>query len=240
MNHFNYFIGLENKDIISVITVTKKNPAGLKKTLDSIALQSYPNLEVIVVDGGACEESISIINMFKNIISRWVSEQDDGIYFAMNKGLEISSGGGVIFMNSGDIFEGDVLNAKVKVPAIFGCKLLINNKKVIHKPRNIYFGMPTSHQCFLYQNTDLRYNIEYEISADYDFTLRNLGKSRFHSYPNSFIVYENNGISYNNYWQRDWENFLIIKKNLGIFRSVFFLIYMLTKNFFKKNLRYMK
>lgn len=216
--------------LISIITVTKDDPLGLRKTLESISNQTYPNIELIVIDGGSDYEIQNIIKDFQSLISHWISEADQGIYFAMNKGLDLATGFGVMFMNSGDSFEGEVLNRNVSCPSVFGCKIEKKGKFKNHELRNIKFGMPTSHQCFLYENSSARFNTNYRISADYDYTLNNFDFINSKKELDSFVIYEADGLSSKRYWLRDWENFQIVRENFGIMQSMIFLMYMVAKN----------
>jgi putative colanic acid biosynthesis glycosyltransferase len=90
--------------LISIITVVYNGEKFLEKTIKSVINQSYQNIEYIVIDGGSTDGTIDIIKKYKDRIDYWVSEKDDGIYDAMNKGLERASGDFVNFMNGGDTF----------------------------------------------------------------------------------------------------------------------------------------
>lgn len=87
---------------LSVITINFNDGAGLKNTLDSITPIKKDNIELIVIDGGSKDNSLDIISEYQGQIDFWVSEPDRGIYHAMNKGIEKSSGMYVMFVNSGD------------------------------------------------------------------------------------------------------------------------------------------
>ena len=89
---------------ISIITVNYNNCQGLERTVNSVARQTYTDVEYIVVDGGSTDKSVDIIKQNENIISFWVSEKDNGIYNAMNKGVSFSHGEYLLFLNSGDYF----------------------------------------------------------------------------------------------------------------------------------------
>ena len=96
--------------ILSVITVTKEDPAGLTRTLKSVVQQDYPKMELVVVDGGESLDGSDEFREFGHWVDKWISEPDHGIFDAMNKGLALATGDWVIFMNSGDVFaNGDVL-----------------------------------------------------------------------------------------------------------------------------------
>lgn len=89
---------------ISVITVVYNDANGIKKTIDSVASLDYPNIEYIIIDGKSTDNTVDVIQDNNVIISKWVSEPDNGIYDAMNKGIGMSTGDWLIFMNAGDEF----------------------------------------------------------------------------------------------------------------------------------------
>ena len=88
----------------SIITINYNNRDGLRNTIESIINQSYKDYEFIVIDGGSTDGSVDIINEYKDRITYWVSEKDNGIYHAMNKGVKAAHGEYLNFMNSGDSF----------------------------------------------------------------------------------------------------------------------------------------
>ena len=77
---------------ISVITVCYNEVATVEKTLESIFSQSYKNIESIVIDGGSTDGTLDVIEKYKDKIAYFISESDEGIYNAMNKGIKASSG----------------------------------------------------------------------------------------------------------------------------------------------------
>jgi glycosyltransferase involved in cell wall biosynthesis len=94
-----------NKSInLSVITVNLNNIAGFRKTIFSIFKQINVRYELIVIDGGSTDGSLDLLKKYNSLIHYWVSEQDNGVYHAMNKGLEQATGDYCIFLNSGDYF----------------------------------------------------------------------------------------------------------------------------------------
>lgn len=98
---------LPNLPKISVITINYNNADGLNKTIQSVVSQSYKNIEYIVIDGGSFDGSKSIIEDHDKQISFWVSEPDQGVYNAMNKGIAAARGEYLIFINSGDLLAHD-------------------------------------------------------------------------------------------------------------------------------------
>lgn len=90
---------------ISIITVCYNSSATVRETFESVKAQIYNNIEYIVVDGASNDGTQQIIEEYDNIISRWVSESDDGLYHAMNKGIQLSTGDVIAILNSDDIFR---------------------------------------------------------------------------------------------------------------------------------------
>lgn len=96
---------------LSVITVNLNNVDGLRKTMMSVFCQTYKDFEFIIIDGGSIDGSLQLLKSsdFERYDYKWISEIDSGIYNAMNKGIALSKGEYLLFLNSGDFF----LNEKV-------------------------------------------------------------------------------------------------------------------------------
>lgn len=88
----------------SIITVNLNNACGLEDTINSVLNQTCHDYEFLIIDGGSSDNSKSIIEQHESQIDYWVSEPDNGIFNAMNKGIIASKGDYLIFMNSGDCF----------------------------------------------------------------------------------------------------------------------------------------
>jgi glycosyltransferase involved in cell wall biosynthesis len=88
--------------LLSIITINLNQAAGLQRTLQSVQAQSWQQFECIVVDGDSSDDSKKIIESFSDIISQSISEKDEGIYHAMNKGWQMASGRYCLFLNAGD------------------------------------------------------------------------------------------------------------------------------------------
>ena len=102
--------------LISVITVCYQAAEPLQKTILSVRQQYYQPLEFIIVDGGSTDGTRDIIARHQDIITRWVSEPDRGIYDAMNKGVSMATGEWVIFMNAGDTFAANNVLLRIFKP----------------------------------------------------------------------------------------------------------------------------
>ena len=112
---------------ISIITVAYNSAATIADTLDSVASQTHPEIEHIVVDGASKDDTLAIIEARGAHVARLVSERDRGIYDAMNKGLALASGDFVGFLNADDMFAGPEVVAAIaraasaaNVDAVFG------------------------------------------------------------------------------------------------------------------------
>ena len=95
---------------ISIITVTKNDRDNIENCIESVLSQGHKNIEYILIDGASTDGTVNIIKQYIGRISKWISEEDSGIYDAMNKGINIASGDIVGFLNSDDIYaDTDIL-----------------------------------------------------------------------------------------------------------------------------------
>lgn len=90
---------------ISIVTVTRNSAATIEGTILSVARQSYPHAEHIIIDGASTDGTLDIINRHRNKFSKIVSEPDGGIYDAMNKGIRLATGDVVGFLNADDVYS---------------------------------------------------------------------------------------------------------------------------------------
>lgn len=98
---------------ISIITVCFNAEKSIEKTIQSVISQTYPNIEYIVIDGGSTDDTQNILRSHKNHINTLISEKDEGIYDAMNKGLGQAHGDFVYFLNSGDYLHRNTILAEI-------------------------------------------------------------------------------------------------------------------------------
>lgn len=125
---------------ISIITVNRNNAIGLRKTIDSVANQLFEDFEYIIIDGASSDESVDIIQDFSSNYNRrlyWISEPDKGIYNAMNKGIKISKGDYLLFLNSGDyLYDMDTLASiseylSLNIDVVYGRRCNFNDEGII-------------------------------------------------------------------------------------------------------------
>jgi len=98
---------------ISIITVAYNCKSVLNHCLDSVAAQSYDNIEHIVIDGASTDGTLSLLNSRRNNLAMIVSEPDDGIYDAMNKGIKLAKGDIIGFLNSDDFYASNEVLSRV-------------------------------------------------------------------------------------------------------------------------------
>lgn len=91
---------------VSIITVSYNSAATIEQTIQSVLAQTHSNIEYIVVDGGSSDDTIEIVNRHKGRIQHFISEPDNGIYDAMNKGIALATGAIVGILNSDDVYAG--------------------------------------------------------------------------------------------------------------------------------------
>ncbi len=168
------------KNKISIITVVKNSETNIEKTVLSVLEQKYKNLDYIVIDGGSTDKTLNILKKYKDKISVLISENDNGIWDAMNKGIQQAKGDIIGFLNADDIYYPGALKIvneyflKKKIDFLFGS---VEKYKLLHgyRPKIIKwsFGFYTSHSVGFFIKTQRHkdvgfYNLNF-LSADLDF-----------------------------------------------------------------------
>lgn len=188
---------------ISVITVCKNAQDCIEKTIRSVLNQEYKDVEYIILDGNSSDNTIDIINKYnKNNRIKFVSEEDLGLYYAMNKGIDLCSGSYVIYMNSGDcFFDNKVLkeiNFDGKPDVIYGNVVRHYENNIVYEKYAgrytlfpmILMGRMPSHQSILMKRELLkkyRFDESYRICADYDLLVRCIRAKKNIQYIDIFI-----------------------------------------------------
>ena len=171
----------------SIITINYNNKDGLERTINSIISQTFHNYEYIIIDGGSTDGSLDVIKNYKHYINYWVSEPDNGIYNAMNKGIRQASGVYLNFMNSGDMFHSsyvlqEVSNLNAEEDIIIGiCFDKENNiRHSIPMQEPTLLTMlkdPFNHQSMFFKKelfTDRLYDESYTIMSDAKFNFQTI------------------------------------------------------------------
>ena len=94
---------------ISIITVVKNNQKLIERNILSLLNQKYKNYEQIIIDGKSTDGTINVIDKYRKYITHFISEEDDGLYYAMNKGIDLASGDIIGILNSDDYYYENAL-----------------------------------------------------------------------------------------------------------------------------------
>jgi glycosyltransferase involved in cell wall biosynthesis len=223
---------------LSVITVVYNGIAAIERTMLSVLNQTYPNIEYILIDGLSTDGTLEVIKKYQDRI-KLISEKDEGIYDAMNKGLAIATGDYVLFMNAGDeIYAPDTV-AKVFATAdeadiYYGETEMITDNgqsqgRRRHKAPEVFtwrsfkYGMNVSHQAiYIKRGLTEPYNRQYHLSADIDWIIRAARKAKkiikIDGYVAKYLV---GGMSKQRHRQSLQERFDIMKRYYGLVPTLF-------------------
>jgi glycosyltransferase involved in cell wall biosynthesis len=177
----------------SIITVNLNNAEGLEKTIHSILNQTNKDFEYIIIDGGSSDKSLDLIKNYSSQLKYWVSEKDNGIYNAMNKGILRATGEYCLFLNSGDYLINknildDIISVDVSEDILSGDVITYSNlnqqKSLISKIRTSeitfsdLFEASLNHQAtFIKRSLFTRYGLyeeKYRIISDWIFTIKTI------------------------------------------------------------------
>ncbi|MCI9658891.1 MAG: glycosyltransferase [Lachnospiraceae bacterium] len=195
----------------SIITVCLNSEKTIEKTIQSVIEQEYSDCEYIIIDGGSKDRTLDIIEKYKKDIAIIISEPDNGIYDAMNKGIALASGEVIGIINSDDWYELYVFE-KVKkcfqisdAEIIYGCLRTISDENIskILVPENIEklrYEMAIPHPTIFVKKDIYRkygmFCLEYMIAADYELILRFYTKGvKFYGSNDIFANFRTGGIS---------------------------------------------
>lgn len=204
---------------VSIITVTYNSAKTVADTLRSVKNQSYKNIEHIVIDGASIDDTVKIAHSYPNTIIK--SEPDNGIYDAMNKGVNMATGDIIGILNSDDFYPNDniiqsIVNTfyKHKTDSVFGDVKFVSptnlDKVTRHyssanwNPQKFAYGYMPAHPSFFvkrifYEKYGL-FKTDYEIGADYELLIRFLyvHKISYHYIKQSLITMRAGGVSNRN------------------------------------------
>ena len=190
---------------ISIITVCRNDINGLQNTFASIQAQDFHDIEWCVIDGNSSDGTVAWLRDKHKLKGSWLSEPDNGIYDAMNKGVLLSTGRYILFMNSGDEFAGpNVISnivhhinyEKITPDFIYGDSLDVeeNGQSYYRKalPASyIKVGMITRHQAMFYRReciSNEKYPSNFKLSGDYALTANLLMKENINVLKVNFPI----------------------------------------------------
>ena len=239
------------KPKVSIITVVFNGENIIEKTMQSVLTQTYPNIEYIIVDGKSTDNTLQIIEKYKEKISVLISEKDNGLYDAMNKGLAVATGDYVWFMNGGDqINDFDVLTnvfaQNIESDIFYSDTNLIdeegkylsllseighNNAPDNLTPKSMQRGMVVCHQSFIAKrNITSPFNLKYKISADIDWVIKCLKRSKQNHKLNFCLSkFMTGGVSSKNRWRAVRERFVLFNEHFGTARNLYNHIFVLLR-----------
>lgn len=195
---------------ISIITVTYNSAQTLEQTIQSVLLQNYENVEYIIVDGQSTDDTLSVIRNYRHKIDHFVSEKDDGLYHALNKGIALATGDIIGILHADDFYTSDdVLTGiaetfrKNDAEAVYADlyyvdkddtnKIVRKWKSGVYKPGKFLWGwMPPHPTFFVRKEVYAKYgvfNTQLRSAADYELMLRFIHKNKIKlAYLPEFIV----------------------------------------------------
>ncbi len=175
--------------LVSIITVVYNGAATLERTIRSVLSLSYPNIEYIIIDGGSSDGTLELLKRYEDRIDLWVSEKDQGIYDAMNKGLALCTGDWIGLINADDHYDVDAVqwamdagSGKPEINIVHGDILIAypnGQRKVKHAKRSgfllKYWEMVFNHPSFFVRRSyyaDHLFDLRFRICGDHAWTLR--------------------------------------------------------------------
>ena len=178
--------------LVTIFTVVYNGERTIQRAIASVAEQNYPNIEYIVVDGGSDDRTLDIVRDYDQVVSRWISEKDDGIYDAMNKAVNLSTGEYLIVLNADDWLEPTAVSDSIaqirRTSADFSYSSVfyhLNNEIRQIRPLSESKIYDVSLQCMPFPHISLcasrkiydelqGFNVEYKVAGDFDFIYRML------------------------------------------------------------------
>ena len=244
----------------SIITVTLNSEKTIKETIESVIRQNHQNIEHIVIDGGSSDNTISIVQSYKKHISTLISENDYGIYDAMNKGIDVSIGDIIGFLNSDDFYANNEVIYSVlkefrnnpKIDACYSDLVYVdkfNTSKIIRYFKSSRFkeglfskGWCPPHPTFFAKRSVYesfgKFDTNYQISSDVDLMMRFLEKHKIKTQyiPEVWVKMRTGGTTnknLKNIWLQNKEILLSFNKNNLSVNILKFFIYKVVSRLFQ-------
>lgn len=218
---------------VSIITINYNDANGLEKTIQSVVSQIVKDYEFIVIDGGSTDKSTDVIKKYADKISYWVSEKDNGIYDAQNKGILKATGDYLVFLNSGDRFFNQNALAEFcdfeksnKKKVVYGKSNVIDvdgTSRIMSPPEkldlNFWYSNTLNHQAvFMHASMFAKYgsfSTHYKYASDFEHLFKVFLKEPLEfAYLNSIVCnYDNTGLTSKDEFHR-----LIIQERIQIMK----------------------
>lgn len=242
--------------LLSIITITYQAEPYIERTLKSVISQpGFEEVEYLLIDGASKDKTLEIVGQYAQSISQIISEKDTGIYDAMNKGMRLSTGKYILFMNAGDTFAApdtlkNILTDLEKDPDIlYGeAQFVSTNGEILGTRSNLTpqklpehaswqdfkYGMVICHQSFIAKKAIApNFNMKYRLSSDVDWEincLKNASKIMKTEYP--IANYLMGGASVNQL-KKSWkERFEVLSSHFGLFNTLINHVFIIFRGLF--------
>ena len=246
---------MSDSPLFTIITVTFNAESTISPTLKSIESQTFTDFQYLVVDGLSRDTTLDVVNSAGIKNTDIISEKDSGLYDAMNKDIHNAKGQYLIFLNAGDSLHApdslQKIAETIKIngyPDItYGQTIIVNSEreKIANRhltaPENLSFisfknGMLVCHQAFIAKRDIAEdYDLQYHYSADYDWCIRCLKKSRKNVYIDDVLIdYLNEGVTTANFKKSLKERYKIMCKYYGTFSTTIRHIKFLFRHLIRK------
>ncbi|MCF8237226.1 MAG: glycosyltransferase [Saprospiraceae bacterium] len=233
---------LSSEPLFSIITVCYNAVEPLRRTLQSVQDQDFSNYEHLVIDGASHDGTLELLQSQTAPQLRWISEPDQGLYDAMNKGQAMARGQFVWFVNAGDLIEGrEVLSrlAQFVTPEtdiLYGDVLMVNPDGDVLGTRSsvttqktpdtlswkdLRYGMVVSHQAFLPRVSICTPYISENLCADIDWVIKCLKKSRATIHTHMILArFETGGLSRQRHRESLIDRYHVLQTHFGWFHNL--------------------
>jgi glycosyltransferase involved in cell wall biosynthesis len=213
--------GTKDHLLISYVTVVKNNENTISRVIESVQRQSYDNIEHIVIDGASTDNTLEIILKYKDVIDYYASEQDNGIYDALNKAIELCNGQLILVLNSDDWLTNDSSQYAAnkydfKNPHLISgtANVLIDGNEIMEwRPKvvtlNSYFSVANINHNSIYASREAyelsgEYDSSYTIAADFKWIMSCFNSGIKFIYTDKVLVnYSLGGISKDVFWHKE-------------------------------------
>jgi glycosyltransferase involved in cell wall biosynthesis len=205
---------------VSIITVSYNSAETIERTIDSVRSQTWSDIQHIVIDGGSTDGTPQIIERYRDSIKNYLSEPDNGIYDAMNKGMDLADGDIICFLNADDFYASpEIISNVVASMKQANCEALIGDVAFFKKnnpdrdirrykssrftPEKLSWGWMPAHPG-LFLRSDVvqrvgRFKTDYQIAADFEYIIRVFHKTNitYVHIPDILVRMQVGGVSTN-------------------------------------------
>lgn len=232
----------KQQPVFSLITVCYNAKDALIRTLESVRMQDSEAYEHLVIDGGSHDGTLEVLKSNTSPLLKWISEPDNGLYDAMNKGLAMAKGQFVWFVNAGDLIEGpsilsdllahvtdeiDILYGEVLMVDPSGKVLGTRSEVTTQKTplaltwKDLRYGMVVSHQAFLPRRTICKPYIQNNLCADIDWVIHCLKQSRKTVNTRLKLArFETGGLSRQRHKQSLFDRYYVLQSHFGFWQNL--------------------